>query len=227
MLTRVFLTFLLCALPIVGFYDTAFIDDPDGYTHIREGKGSNFKIVGTVQSGQVFQYEQDCYSDWWPVLYEGTSGYMHKSRISHFESQLSTELRIVDYDDNIKIYIEIDRFDCTKYKIHKDADRNYVKVNGVSALGTDYGIPIRSVVGVEVYWEDKALVLPEELYADCFNPNPKPDYVYYQLTEDKSKLLIFMSGGDAAGAYTVLWIVEKEGIYSRVLFPHGVYLERL
>jgi hypothetical protein len=33
------------------------IDDPDGYTNIREGKGTNTKIIGRIYEDEVFHHE--------------------------------------------------------------------------------------------------------------------------------------------------------------------------
>ncbi len=35
-------------------YPTAEVDDPDGYTNIRSGKGTGFNILGIVKVGEIF-----------------------------------------------------------------------------------------------------------------------------------------------------------------------------
>lgn len=60
----------------------AEINDPDGYTNIRSGKGRNFEILGIVREGEIFQVIKDNSSDWWQAkTSSGVTGYIHKSRV--------------------------------------------------------------------------------------------------------------------------------------------------
>lgn len=59
------------------------IDDPDGYTNVRAGRGTDHEIVATVVDGEVFYViPQGDDEDWWPVrTADGLSGFIHHSRI--------------------------------------------------------------------------------------------------------------------------------------------------
>ena len=58
------------------------IDDPDGYTNIRSGQGTQYSIVARINEGEVFYTIPKQSSDWWPVRTEDNRyGYMHRSRI--------------------------------------------------------------------------------------------------------------------------------------------------
>ena len=60
---------------------SATIVDPDGYTNIREGKGTNFKIIGRVLSDEVF-YTIPQNGAWWPIRTEDNIyGYIRSNRI--------------------------------------------------------------------------------------------------------------------------------------------------
>lgn len=60
----------------------AVINDPDGYTNIRSGQGTNFNILGVVYEGETFYAIRNNSSDWWRIKNKnGIIGYMHKSRI--------------------------------------------------------------------------------------------------------------------------------------------------
>lgn len=61
----------------------ALIDDPDGYTNVRAGRGTNHEVVTTVVDGEVFYViPQVAGQDWWPVrTSDGHTGFMHNSRI--------------------------------------------------------------------------------------------------------------------------------------------------
>lgn len=59
----------------------ALINDPDGYTNVRSGRGTSYNILGVVYEGEVF-YVLDDNNDWYQIKTKnGIIGYMHKSRI--------------------------------------------------------------------------------------------------------------------------------------------------
>jgi len=59
----------------------ATVDDPDGYTYIRSGPGTQYRVIGKVHKGEVFRVVSTK-GNWWQIRTEdGKSGYIHKSRI--------------------------------------------------------------------------------------------------------------------------------------------------
>jgi len=71
---------------IIYLQRLAIINDPDGYTNVREGKGAEYPIVGKIVTNEVFMFTPNYYEDWWKVSNkdETVVGYMHKSRIVPF-----------------------------------------------------------------------------------------------------------------------------------------------
>lgn len=66
--------------PVIGEV-LAVIDDPDGYTNVRSGQGSQYSTIDRVVEGEVF-FTIPQQADWWPVRTKGNKmGYMHRSRI--------------------------------------------------------------------------------------------------------------------------------------------------
>jgi hypothetical protein len=59
----------------------ATINDPDGYTNIREGKGTNYPIVDKLYKDEEFTVEKSDENWWYVVKNNGKKGYVHKSRI--------------------------------------------------------------------------------------------------------------------------------------------------
>ena len=58
-----------------------YIEDPDGYSNIREDKSTSSKILGKVKSGEKIDVLDDT-SNWYLIkTKEGLKGYVHKSRI--------------------------------------------------------------------------------------------------------------------------------------------------
>jgi uncharacterized protein YgiM (DUF1202 family) len=59
----------------------AVIEDPDGYTNVRSGQGTQFSIIARIDEGEVF-YTIPQQGDWWPVRTKNEKyGYIHRSRI--------------------------------------------------------------------------------------------------------------------------------------------------
>ena len=63
-----FLTFLLFQIIVVKA-QLAIIDDPDGFVNVREGKGSNTKIVGKLTNDQSFLYDGENINDQWVMVF--------------------------------------------------------------------------------------------------------------------------------------------------------------
>lgn len=60
----------------------AVIDDPDGYTNIRNGPGMDFDIIGKVLLDEKFYVKPNPDKQWWHVKTQaGINGFMHKSKI--------------------------------------------------------------------------------------------------------------------------------------------------
>lgn len=67
--------------PTEAFTLAAVIDDPDGFTNIRAGQGTQTKIVGKILEGEKFlTYRQS--GQWWRVRKaDGTTGFMFRKYI--------------------------------------------------------------------------------------------------------------------------------------------------
>ena len=59
----------------------AVINDPDGYTKVRSGQGTQHNVIAKVFANEVF-YTTPQQSDWWRVrTKDNKCGYIHRSRI--------------------------------------------------------------------------------------------------------------------------------------------------
>ena len=76
-----------------GNYKKAVINDPDGYTNVREGKSKNYNIVDRIYENEVFYASPSSSSNWYAVILQnGTKGYVHNSRISFINNSSSSNL---------------------------------------------------------------------------------------------------------------------------------------
>ena len=65
--------------------ELGYINDPDGYTNLRNKPSGQSDIIGIITTGQEFYYQPGNSSDWWKVDFKFRSGYVHKSRITNFD----------------------------------------------------------------------------------------------------------------------------------------------
>ncbi|MBR08790.1 MAG: hypothetical protein CMP48_14075 [Rickettsiales bacterium] len=79
----------------------AYIKDDDGYTNVREAKSSNAEIITTIQNAELFNCKPDRESNWWEIeKSDGTTGYVHNSRIIPVSSQTVVIKRFFDEIEN-------------------------------------------------------------------------------------------------------------------------------
>jgi hypothetical protein len=55
------------------------INDPDGYTNVREGKSSKSEILFQIYEDEKFIIQNN-EGDWWLIEFNGNQGYIHNSR---------------------------------------------------------------------------------------------------------------------------------------------------
>ena len=73
-------------------YKKAVINDPDGYTNVREGKSVNYDVIAKIYENEVFYAYPSNTSNWYPVITKnGTKGYVHNSRISFLSNNKSNQ----------------------------------------------------------------------------------------------------------------------------------------
>jgi hypothetical protein len=81
----ILLGLVLLNSPVIA-QEVGNINDPDGYTNIREGQSSNTTILAKLVTDERFLYYPTSNSSWWKVIKtvdkdEAIEGYVHKSRI--------------------------------------------------------------------------------------------------------------------------------------------------
>jgi uncharacterized protein YgiM (DUF1202 family) len=74
------------------FPETGFISDPDGFTNVRSGPGTDYEVIAVIKLNESFGFRRDRGS-WWRVKTKsGTVGFVHASRIPTNEKQSSVWL---------------------------------------------------------------------------------------------------------------------------------------
>jgi len=86
---KIVIIVLIC--PLISFGqlfngDIGIIDDPDGYTFVRKGKGLTYPVIDTIVNGELFHFMSEKDSEWWKISQRnGLQGFMHKSRIMNIK----------------------------------------------------------------------------------------------------------------------------------------------
>lgn len=85
---------ILQGIKVEKFQRPGIINDPDGYTNIREKPDKSARIIGRFVKNEIFYYTPTNQSNWWPVYKKNAGpqvGYIYKNRIltyPHFPSKL-------------------------------------------------------------------------------------------------------------------------------------------
>ena len=93
-------------LPDYPFYSfIGCVEDPDGYTNLRAGKGTEHEIRRRLYPEANFLVRAQHGEDWWFIVTsDGQVGYVHRSRIRevHPDGDLSFEVQDVDGETNLR-----------------------------------------------------------------------------------------------------------------------------
>jgi hypothetical protein len=113
------------------------------------------------------------------------------------------------------VTFRVEKFNPQKHRISgldNCEESGEIKIDGLVPLGVDCTMP------------DYEVEIPKSIYSNCYQP-PFPqehisDYFRMEIGDDLRSVFVFMSGGDAAGSYQVIWVLRTDGMHSR--FSQGV-----
>jgi len=125
-----------------------------------------------------------------------------------------------------RIIFETKLFDARKHKIGRT--RDCITIDGRVPLGTDCNIPQIEIASMRFFFDGNEIQIPKKLYSDCYTPPYFKDYKrrgwidkYLQIkfSDDFTHVFVFLSAGDGAGVYDVIWVLSKDGRHTR--FTHS------
>lgn len=64
------------------YFGYGVINDPDGYTNLRDGEGTNYPVVKKIIEGEKFAVKTKGEEWWLVILKDGTQGWIHNSRVT-------------------------------------------------------------------------------------------------------------------------------------------------
>jgi hypothetical protein len=95
-------------------------------------------------------------------------------------------------------------------------DRTLVtRIDGRVPLGRDGDLPTVEIKSISFYFDGKEVAVSSGLFFDCYDPSFGEDYPPIRFGDDFQSVFVFMSGGDAAGSYQVIWVLRKDGRHTR------------
>lgn len=107
---------LLFSLNVIGNEQLGKINDPDGYTNVRENPTTKSKILFKILDTEYFYYESSDISNWCRVTnMNGDSGFMHQSRIEGL-SEFTINGKTYKSNES-KLKVRIKKIGNTKIKI--------------------------------------------------------------------------------------------------------------
>lgn len=228
---KLFILLLLLSYQ-VSFCQFGVITDKDGYVNVRSEPKTDNNIIDTLNNGQiVWVFEEEEVNGWSSVDYKPYQqgikdgdfkhGYIHKSRIQLIKNfpkvpVIKNTSNLITFQlDTISLKVGSKAFKTIGNKLLFDNENNKVllEINDKRYWGTDREIPKQQYGEVTLKIGKKIIQLPTE---NLFEPT------LYTTTVNIDKLnnIIYVAtnNGDAAGSYSVLWIIKNGICIRRAIF---------
>jgi hypothetical protein len=211
---------LLFVLTLSAKGQIATINDPDGFTNVRAGKGANTKVIGKLVTGDMFLYSCEDKKDQWAEIFcNGKTylqGYIHISRLMPIDQMKhipesgnhrllkNGELKV--YNDSIMVMLTTKPFIAKQHVLKKDSGGYIKTIDGMEPNGTDGDMPHVQLVHMEMLINGKTVIFPASVYKDMYEPELTTFNVYF---DNAGVIYLYIpASSDGAGAYTVAWAVK-------------------
>ncbi|VXD13399.1 SH3 domain-containing protein [Marinoscillum sp. 108] len=198
------------------------INDPDGYTNVRKGPGTNYEIVAKAQDNEIF-YIEDSDSDWFLIyLIENNylEGYIHSSRVRRIselqpigEREYKSGLLTIK-DKKYEFTIARSDFKKSEHEYELQDDKWVIKIDGTSPYGVDGNYPSTQISTFKFKIDSTTVNTPKSAYSDLYENNLGATSIFKNT--DGTIYITMAENSDGAGAYDAVW-----------LFKDGQYLKRV
>ena len=213
----------------------AIIQDKDGFVNVREKATINSKIIDRIKNNKVFEDQSqfgESTNNWIYVSYgtkfdkkslnfEENTGYIYKNRILYLnelpqlKKQKFTKTEAEFVANDLKVKITLGKIQLQSHKLDTDQYGYINKIDGLTTWGIDGVLPksLIEIKSIEIITKGKVFSLPKKSLEGLFQPSIANTYVCIH----KNTIFIVMSNGDGAGAYNVVWTIEKNEIIDRFI----------
>ena len=226
-----YLLFMVFILNSTGvFAQFAVVNDKDGYVNVRNSpKVERNNIIDTLHNGSfVFVMEETNNGNWVNIDFRNIcNGYIYANRIKYISDYKNIALEFEDHnkgifkDNNISVEIKIREFNKSKHTINytNNESSNFIStIDDEKFWGTDGDIPKNEYDYISITRNNLKYFLPSEAIKNLFEPSLNWTKVNYDKENDI--LYIRSMNSDGAGAYNVIWRIEK-GIYKERAVYYG------
>ena len=205
----------IVAVQTIG--QVALINDPDGYTNVREGKNTNAAIIYQVKNNEVFFIDEEYFevdSLWikvWissnaysrTVASDDISGFIHRSRIRPIESLA------IAHGDIPELIFSIERADTTRIF-------DFMPYGLEGFLSESF-----EVTKLQLIWKGQIINQDELLFDDLYNMTFETgDYSSHQgrftTYQQGDVFFIHQKCADGAGYYEIVWVISDGKIIQRL-----------
>ena len=198
----------------------AVIEDPDGFTNVRQEPNGNSKIIYKLLESEIFSYfEGNSKNGWIEVsisknkfdlyCYESGNyliGYIHESRFQPIENLPKYK------GNNFTFQYDLQKFYAGDKIIEKEG--NWVKkINGRSFYGTDGGLPTTEINGINILIDGQKIEVSSALYEDLYECNNN-----FNVNKIGKDFIISQWNSDGAGGFIIAWVLNKDGIKQRSIW---------
>jgi len=224
------ISIFLFSLKSIFAQEFAIVNDNDGYTNVRSENNRSSQILDRLNNGHLICI-MNPEGNWWNIDYSTNSyeikvGYIYKDRfkiISEFEEipiLKENNNEIIFSKNHIEVKVSEKKFEKEKhiFEYVKNYPNQILKIDRKHFWGTDGNLPTIEYQSINIKTNNSMLQLPKESFEDLFEPNLTNTKVNYDTNND----IIYISAmnSDSAGAYLVIWKIEK-GKYKERFIAYG------
>lgn len=215
-------TIILTVLTIqISFGQVATIQDPDGWTNVRNAPDGKSEIIQKVYENEVFWYdyeETDQEQEWISIYIPKNDysleksepsyivGFIHKSRLLPLEklqgyigSDFSFEYKVSDFDSTNRV-------------MDKQDGKWITAINGRPVWGTDGNFPKTQVDDITVIINGQEIEIHEVFYSDIFECDNG-----ISIYKNGDTYFVHQWNSDGAGAYEIVWVLGQNGLKQRLV----------
>lgn len=203
----------------------AIITDLDGYVNVRSSAKIANNVSDKLNNGFIVYYFEP-QENWANIDYKKSgkelNGYIYKDKIKYITDfkeiplKINQEGKVILDNGSVKIEITETKFLKEKHKLQffKGNSSQLDKIDNLPLFGTDGEIPKREYKSIQIEINKVKVEIPPSALQNLYEPtlwNSKANY-----DEVNDILYIQSSNSDGAGAYEVIWVIEKKKYKTRI-----------
>lgn len=205
----------------ISFGQVATIQDSDGWTNVRNSPDGKSEIIQRVYENEVFwyDYEETEKEKEWISIYipkndyslgksepDYIVGFIHKSRLLPLE-------KLEGYTGNdFTFEYELIDFDSTNRVIDKQDEKWVIAIDGRPVWGTDGNFPKTQVNNIKVIIDGQEIKIHEVFYSDIYECDNG-----ISIYKNGDTYIAHQWNSDGAGAYEIVWVLDKNGLKQRLV----------